>query len=143
MGPDEARRLAGVVKGLYPQTSGEVVALLTERFTQFEVGVVEAELAQFRSRYEELHVANLLRRISEQQERRTPRRGDGEERRRLEAERRREEATLAKLTPAEWKAAKDEILKAHPHLRAFLGNKDPCESVTMRAMIFEARGKAG
>jgi len=141
MGPDEALRLANHVKGLYPETTSDLVTLLCHKFAQFDKAVVESEIDSFRSRFEILHVSNLLRRIADEQQRRAPGNQHDEEKRELEAERQREEAALAKLSPEQWNKEKEAILEANPDLRTFLANKDPRKSVMLRALILDQRLK--
>src|SRR5436190_13953294 len=73
MGPDEALRLASWVEGLYTDTTPQQVSFLADQLAPFSVQVAEAEINRFRRQYETLNIANLLRRIADEHQKRTPR----------------------------------------------------------------------
>src|SRR5258706_10356663 len=75
MTSDDALRLASWVEGLFVETTPQQVAFLADQFAAFEVGVVEAEVKRFRRRFDALNIANLLRRINEEQQKRSSRAG--------------------------------------------------------------------
>ena len=139
MSPDDALRLASWIDGLFADATPQQVSFLADQFAPFDAAVVEAEVNRFRRQFETLNIANLLRRIAEQQQKRAPR-GDGQkERQSVEAQWQRDEAALAKLTDDELKRHKQAVLAERPALRRFLQDKDPRESVMLRSLILEQR----
>src|SRR5258706_12480090 len=80
MTPDDALNLAAKVEGLFSETTPQQVAFLADQFAPFDRTVAEAEITRFRRHYETLNIANLLRRISEEQQKRMPRGGPAADR---------------------------------------------------------------
>jgi hypothetical protein len=139
MSPDDALRLASWIDGLFADATPQQISFLADQFAPFDAAVVEAEVNRFRRQFETLNIPNLLRRITEQQQKRTSR-GDGQkERQKVEAQWERDDAALAKLTDDELKRHKQAVLAERPALRRFLGDKDPRESVVLRSLILERR----
>ena len=143
MGPDDALRLADWTGGLFAEITPQQVAFLADEFAPFDVAVVEQEVTRYRRHYEALNVANLLRRIADAQTKRGLHAPPRTERDQVEAQWKRDEAALSTLTDAELRRHKDAILEKNPDLRAFLGNKDPRESLVLRSLIVEHRLRPG
>src|SRR5438874_10546296 len=143
MTPDEALNLATQVEGLFPETTPQQVAFLADQFAPFARAVAEAEITRFRRHYESLNIANLLRRISEEQQKRTARCGavDRGERRKVEAQWQRDDATVARLSDDELRRHKEAVLDQEPKLRKFFADKDPRRNVWLRSLILDKRLK--
>jgi hypothetical protein len=139
MGPDDALRLADWVGGLFAEITPQQVAFLSDEFAAFDVAVVEQEVTRYRRHYEVLNVANLLRRVADEQSKRGVHGAPRGEREQVEAQWKQDEAALSSLTDAELRRHKDAILDENPDLRSFLGNKDPRESLVLRSLIVEHR----
>ena len=105
--------------------------------------MAEAEITRFRRHYESLNIANLLRRISEEQQKRTARCGavDRGERRKVEAQWQRDDATVARLSDDELRRHKEAVLDEEPKLRKFFADKDPRHNVWLRSLILDKRLK--
>jgi hypothetical protein len=145
MGPDDALRLADWVGGLFAETTPQQVAFLVDEFAPFDVAVVEQEVTRFRRQFEALNVANLLRRIGDAQLKRGGQRGAARaEREQVEAQWKRTDEAIDRLSDAELRQHKDAILEQNPGLRSFLADKDPRRSVMLKSLIVERRlRKAG
>ena len=144
MGPDDALRLADWVGGLFAETTPQQVAFLVEQFAPFDAAAVEQEVTRFRRQFEVLSVANLLRRIGDAQLKRgAPQGGARAERERIEAQWKRDEDAISRLSDAELRRHKDAILEQNPGLRTFLADKDPRASVMLKSLIVEGRLKKG
>jgi hypothetical protein len=141
MGPDDALRLADWVGGLFAETTPQQVAFLVDQFAPFDVAVVEQEVTRYRRHYESLNVANLLRRITDEQSKRTVRTGSRAERDQVEAQWKRHEADLSRLSDDELTRHKAAILDENPGLRSFLADKDPRQSLVLRSLIVDRRLK--
>src|SRR5882757_1829970 len=99
MTSDDALRLASWVEGLFVETTPQQVAFLADQFAAFEVGVVEAEVKRFRRRFDALNIANLLRRIAEEQQKRASRSGAGQrDRWAVDAQWAKDDAAFARLS---------------------------------------------
>jgi hypothetical protein len=143
MTPDHALRLATWVEGLFAETTPQQVAFLADQFGAFDVTVVEGEVTRFRRQYETLNIANLLRRIAEEQQKRATRGGGGaSERGKIDAQWERDDAAVARLSDEELHRHKEAILSDQPGLRKFLGDKDPRRSLMLRSLILD-RGLKG
>ena len=138
MAPDDALRLATWVEGLFAEITPQQVAFLADQFAPFDVAVVESEVTRFRRHFESLSIANLLRRIADQQRQRE-RRPPADERRQLDAQWERDTAALAKLSDDELRRDKNAVLDEQPALRPFLADKNPRESVMLRSLILKKR----
>jgi hypothetical protein len=143
MSPDDTLRFATKVEGLFPETTPEQVSYLAGEFVPYDAMVVESVLKRFRRLHETLNIRDLLRRIADEQERRTPRRANRDEERKLEAERKRENDVVSRLSDDELDREKQAIIEATPALRSFLADKDPRNSPSIRAMILNRRAKNG
>jgi hypothetical protein len=144
MQPDDALRLATWVEGLFDGTTPQQVEFLAGQFARFDVGVVEAEVGRFRRQFETLNIANLLRRIADEQQKQSPRGGGGggrTEQREVRAQWERDDARLAELSDEELARRKEAVLADNPKLRSFLVNKNPRESVILRSLILNHRMK--
>jgi hypothetical protein len=139
MGPDDALRLATWVEGLFAETTPQQVAFLADQFAPFDVAVVEGEVTRFRRQFESLNIANLLRRIADQQRLTQRRTGGRDERREVDAQWARDDAALARLSDDELRRHKDAVLDEQPALRRFLADKDPRESLMLRSLILKKR----
>jgi hypothetical protein len=140
MSPDDALRLAHQVGGLFPEATPQQVEYLIKQFAPFELAVAEEQVELFRRHSETLNIANLLRRIFEQQQKRAGGRPVGAEREAVEAERRREDERLNLMTDEELAGHKAEILRVRPELERFLRDKNPRTSPVLRGMILERVG---
>lgn len=143
MTPDHALRLATWVEGLFAETTPQQVAFLADQFAPFDVAVVESEVTRFRRQYETLNIANLLRRIADEQRKRAMRGGGGSqsERGKIDAQWERDDAAVARLSDDELHRHKEAILSDQPSLRRFLADKDPRQSVVLRSLILDKRLK--
>lgn len=140
MNPDQALNLAARIEGLFAETTPQQVAFLADQFAPFDQTVVEREVTRFRRQYETLNIANLLRRITEEQQKRaTPRNDHRGERRKVDAQWQRDDAAFAKLSDAELTRRKQALLDQRPDLRPFLANKNPRQSLILRSLILEQR----
>jgi hypothetical protein len=139
MTPDESLRLATRVEGLFPDTTPEQVSFLADQFGPFDLAVVESELTRFRRQFETLSIANLLRRITDEQQKRTIR--PRTDRHQIDAEWQKNDATVARLSDEELHRHKESILNEKPDLRKFLADKDPRQSVILRSLILDKRLK--
>lgn len=140
MTPDESLRLATRVEGLFPDTTPEQVSFLTDQFAPFDLAVVESEITRFRRQFDNLNIANLLRRITDQQQKQTPR-PNSTDRRTIDAEWQKNDAAVARLSDDELDRHKQAILDDQPNLRSFLADKDPRQSVILRSLILDKRLK--
>ena len=140
MTPDETLRLASRVEGLFPDTTAEQVSFLADQFAPFDVAVVESEVTRFRRQFETLNIANLLRRITDEQQKRTAR-PPRSERQQIDAQWTKNDAAVARLTDEELRRHKEAILNEKPDLRKFLADKDPRQSVILRSLILDKRLK--
>ena len=142
MGPDDALRLAAWVGGLFAETTPQQVAFLIDQFAPFDAAVVEQEVTRFRRQFEVLNVANLLRRIGDSQLKRGGPNGAARaERQQVEAQWKRDDEAIDRLSDAELRRHKDAILEQDPRLRSFLADKDPRRSVMLKSLIVERRLK--
>jgi hypothetical protein len=143
MAPDDALRLATWVEGLFAEITPQQVAFLADQFAPFDVAVVESEVTRFRRHFESLNIANLLRRIADQQRQRERRQAVPNERRQLDAQWERDDAALARLSDDELRRHKNAVLDEQPALRRYLADKDPRESVMLRSLILKKRLTGG
>jgi hypothetical protein len=142
MSPDDALRLASWIDGLFADATPQQVSFLADQFAPFDAAVVEAEVNRCRRQFETLNISNLLRRIADEQQKRTPsRNASRQERQRVEAQWERDDATFKKLSDEELNRQKEAVLAERPGLRRFLADKDPRESVMLRSLILERRTK--
>lgn len=141
MGPDDALRLADWVGGLFAETTPQQVAFLADEFAPFDAAVVEQEVTRYRRHFEALNVANLLRRLADAHAKRSLRTAPRAERERVDAEWKRHEADLSRLSDDELKSHKAAILDENPALRPFLADKDPRRSVVLQSLILDRRLK--
>lgn len=141
MSPDDKLRLASWVKGLFPEATLEQASYLADEFSAYDVSVVESVVRRFRRLHDSLNIRDLLRRIADEQERRNPRASNRDEEREAEADRKREDAVLSKLTDDDWNRETQAILDSKRTLRTFLSDRDPRKSPTIRAMILSRRLK--
>jgi hypothetical protein len=145
MTPDDALNLAVKVEGLFSETTPQQVAFLADQFAPFDRAVAEAEITRFRRQYETLNIANLLRRISEEQQKRTPRASGGgmdrNERRAVDAQWAQNDAAVERISDDELRRHKEAVLEEQPKLRKFLADKDPRRNVWLRSLILEKRLK--
>jgi hypothetical protein len=142
MTPDDALSLAVKVEGLFSETTPQQVAFLADQFAPFDRAVAEAEITRFRRHYETLNIANLLRRISEEQQKRTPRGGtDRNERRAVDAQWAQDDAAVERISDDELRRHKEAVLEEQPRLRKFFADKDPRRNVWLRSLILENRLK--
>jgi hypothetical protein len=142
MTPDDALNLAVKVEGLFSETTPQQVAFLADQFAPFDRPVAEAEITRFRRHYETLNIANLLRRISDEQQKRTPRGGgDRNERRAVDAQWAHDDAAVARISDDELRRHKEAVLDEQPRLRKFFADKDPRRNVWLRSLILENRLK--
>src|SRR6266581_5828389 len=140
MNPDQALNLATRVEGLFAETTPLQVSFLADQFAAFDHAVAEREVTRFRRQFETLNIANLLRRITEEQQKRAiPRNDHRGERRKVDAQWQRDDAALAKLSDAELTRRKQALLDQRPDLRPFLANKNPRDSLILRSLILEQR----
>src|SRR4051794_15908369 len=116
MKPDEASRLAQWIQGLFPEITPNQVSFLADQFAPFDVAVVESEAKRFRRHFDSLHIANPPRRITDEQQKRTPRPASRAERRESEAQQRQEDAALAALSDDELARRKRSLLEENPKL---------------------------
>src|SRR3954451_4002240 len=140
MTPDESLRLATRVEGLFPDTTPEQVSFLADQFTPFDLAIVESEITRFRRQFETLNIANLLRRITDEQQKRTTRR-PATDRHDIDAEWQKNDDAVARLSDEELHRHKESILNDKPNLRRFLADKDPRQSVILRSLILDKRLK--
>ena len=140
MTPDESLRLATRVEGLFPETTPQQVSFLADQFAPFDLAVVESEITRFRRQFDTLNIANLLRRIADQQQKQTPR-PNSTDRRAIDAEWQINDAAVARLSDDELDRHKQAILDDQPNLRSFLADKDPRQSVVLRSLILDKRLK--
>ncbi|HEY7116079.1 MAG TPA: hypothetical protein VH475_05820 [Tepidisphaeraceae bacterium] len=143
MGPDDALRLADWVGGLFAEITPQQVAFLADQFAAFDAAVVEREVTRFRRQFEALNVANLLRRIAEEQGKRNGRGASRAERDRIDAQWRQDEAALAKLSDDELARHKQAVLAERPELRKMLAPRNPRDSVMLKSLILERCQKRG
>ncbi|MDB5319115.1 MAG: hypothetical protein JWN40_746 [Phycisphaerales bacterium] len=143
MTPDNALRLASWVEGLFGETTPQQVAFLADQFAPFDVAVVESEVTRFRRHFDVLNIANLLRRITDEQQKRTARTSAAarSDRRKVDAQWERDDAAVARLSDDELHRHKEAILTDQPSLRKFLADKDPRQSVMLRSLILDKRIK--
>jgi hypothetical protein len=139
MTPDESLRLANRVEGLFPDTTPEQVSFLADQFGPFDLAIVESEVTRFRRQFEILNIANLLRRITDEQQKRSTR--PPSDRKQIEAEWQRNDAAVARLSDEELHRHKESILDEQPNLKQFLADKDPRQSVVLRSLILDKRLK--
>jgi len=140
MTPDESLRLATRVEGLFPETTPQQVSFLADQFAPFDLAVVESEITRFRRQFDTLNIANLLRRIADQQQKQTPR-PNSTDRRAIDAEWQKNDNAVARLSDDELDRHKQAILDDQPNLRSFLADKDPRQSVVLRSLILDKRLK--
>jgi hypothetical protein len=143
MTPDNALRLASWVEGLFGEITPQQVAFLADQFAPFDVAVVESEVTRFRRHFDVLNIANLLRRIADEQQKRTARTSAAarSDRRKIDAQWERDDAAVARLSDDELHRHKEAILSDQPSLRRFLADKDPRQSVMLRSLILDKRIK--
>jgi hypothetical protein len=140
MSPDDALRLASWIDGLFADATPQQVSFLADQFAPFDAAVVEAEVNRYRRQFETLNISNLLRRIADEQQKRSPSRNASRlEREKIEAQWERDEAAIAKLSDDELKRHKEAVLAERPALSKFLRDKDPRESLMLRSLILEKR----
>ena len=136
MSPDDALRLADHLSGLFPEMTPQQVSFSADQFTPFDAAVVEREITRYRRHFDTLNLANLLRRISDESQKRAPRPVDTD-RRAIDKQWEQADAAIARMSDAELARHKQSVLEANPNLRRFLENKDPRESVVLRSLILE------
>jgi hypothetical protein len=142
MSPDDALRLASWIDGLFADATPQQVSFLADQFAPFDAAVVEAEVNRYRRQFETLNISNLLRRIADEQQKRTPaRNASRQEREKIEAQWERDDATFKKLSNEELNRQKEAVLAERPGLRRFLADKDPRQSLMLRSLILERRMK--
>ena len=142
MTPDESLRLATRVEGLFPETTAQQVSFLADQFAPFDVAVVESEVTRFRRQFDTLNIANLLRRITDEQQKRTARPAKSD-RQQIDAEWSKNDETVARLSDEELRRDKQAILDEKPDLKRFLADKDPRQSLMLRSLILDKRLKNG
>jgi predicted nucleic acid-binding Zn ribbon protein len=140
MSPDDALRLADHLAGLFPEMTPQQVSFCADQFAPFDAGVVEAEVTRYRRQFDVLNLANLLRRIAEESQKRTPRTPLAD-RRAIDRQWEQVDAAIATMSDAELAKHKQTVLEANPSLHAFLADRDPRESVVLRSLIVEKIGK--
>lgn len=136
MSPDDALRLADHLAGLFPEATAQQVSFCADQFAPFDLELVEAEITRYRRHFDTLNLANLLRRISDESQKRAPRPVNGD-RRAIDRQWEQADAAIAKMTDAELAKHKRSVLEANPNLRPFLENKNPRESLVLRSLILE------
>jgi hypothetical protein len=143
MGPDDTLRLADWVSGLFTETTPQQVAFLADQFAPFDVDVVEAEVARYRRHTETLNIANLLRRLTDEQAKKNLRAAPPPRAARREVDRQweRDDAAIARLSDAELARHKEAVLEHNPDLRRFLADKNPRDSLVLRSLILDQRLK--
>jgi hypothetical protein len=140
MSPDDALRLADHLAGLFPEMTPQQVSFCADQFTPFDAKLVEKEITRYRRHFDTLNLANVLRRITDEAEKRAPR-PTTTDRRAVDKQWEHADATIAKMSDTELAKHKNSVLDANPNLRPFLQNKNPRESLVLRSLILERAGK--
>ncbi len=138
MSPDDAKRLACKVSGLFPDATSAQVSLIERHFELCEIAAAEVALDEYSARNERLIPSRLIDILRDRSTVRSDWRREAQSQRHARQREDRDiDQVFSSISDEEISRHVQVIEKNHPDIFPFLKGKDPRKNEWLRHLIYE------